>query len=161
MMEKRSDRERLYRKLLTDVQALLSEERDPVVWMASLACLIHHQLGFFWVGFYRAVEGELVIGPYQGTVGCLRISFDRGVCGACATAGETIIVPDVHEFPGHIACDSRSQSEIVVPVFDAEGELRAVLDIDSTTVGEFDGLDQTYLEQIVSLMKGLRWTQAT
>jgi len=155
----RSRKEVLYRSLMTDVQALLEGERDPIVWMTSLACLIHHKMGFFWVGFYRVIDGELVIGPYQGTVGCLRISFDRGVCGACARRRQTVVVSDVHEFPGHIACDSRSQSEIVVPVFDAAGNLRAVLDVDSTVVGEFDVIDQTCLEQLVSLMKSLQWTE--
>jgi GAF domain-containing protein len=104
---------------------------------------------FFWTGFYLVDAGdELVVGPYQGTLGCLRIGFGKGVCGAAAQQRASIIVPDVHAFPGHIACDSRSNSEIVVPVFDAAGALAAVLDVDSTSFAAFDVIDQAGLEAI-------------
>ncbi len=106
---------------------------------------------FFWTGFYLVDENkrdELVVGPYQGTLGCLRIGFGKGVCGAAAATRKTIIVPDVHGFPGHIACDSRSNSEIVVPVFDSSGALASVLDVDSTSFDAFDGVDQAGLEAI-------------
>jgi GAF domain-containing protein len=110
---------------------------------------------FFWCGFYEVdplKTRELVVGPYQGTLGCLRIPFAKGVCGACATKGETIIVPDVHVFPGHIACDSASNSEIVVPVFDAAGALAAVLDVDSTQFDAFDEADARGLEAVCKAM---------
>lgn len=125
--------------------------------MATLACLIREKLQHFWVGFYRVVGDELAIGPYQGTLGCLRISFDRGVCGACATRRETVIVPDVHRFPGHIACDARSKSEIAAPVFDRRGRLRAVLDVDSAELNAFDDCDRQNLEIIVDWMRDLEW----
>ena len=110
---------------------------------------------FFWCGFYEVdpkKPDELVVGPYQGTLGCLRIAFGKGVCGACAAKRETIIVPDVHKFPGHIACDSRSNSEIVVPVFDATGALVAVLDVDSTEFTAFDEIDARGLEAVCRAM---------
>ena len=110
---------------------------------------------FFWCGFYEVdplKQGELVVGPYQGTLGCLRIPFGKGVCGACASRRETIIVPDVHAFPGHIACDSRSNSEIVVPVFDRAGALIAVLDVDSTERSAFSDIDARGLEAVCRAM---------
>lgn len=150
-----------YNLLRKEIQSVLEDEVDPIVWMATLACLIREATRHFWVGFYRAVGSQLAIGPYQGTPGCLRIAFDRGVCGACATRKETIIVPDVHEFPGHIACDARSKSEIVVPVFDRRGRLRAVLDIDSTELNAFDDCDRENLEMIVDWMRDLEWPETT
>lgn len=155
-----SDKAALYEALQQDIWAVLGDETDPVAWMATLACLIKERMGFFWVGFYIVRDGELVIGPYQGTVGCLRISFDRGVCGACASRGETVVVADVHQFPGHIACDSRSNSEIVIPVFDGSRRLRAVLDIDSESFDAFDAVDRQALESIASRMRDLKWTEA-
>lgn len=147
--------------LLREADAVLSGEYDPVLWMATLSCLVYHSFGFLWVGFYRARGSELLIGPYQGTLGCLRIPFEKGVCGACARKRKTIIVPDVHKFAGHIACDSRSRSEIVVPVFDREGNLQAVFDLDSDRPGTFDEVDRSYLEQLVEPMKGLNWGRAS
>ncbi|HUG42728.1 MAG TPA: GAF domain-containing protein [Acidobacteriota bacterium] len=146
-----------YNALRREIQSVLQGEADPCVWMATLACLIREKLQYFWVGFYRVVGNELAIGPYQGTLGCLRISFDRGVCGACATRRETVIVPDVHRFPGHIACDARSKSEIAAPVFDRRGRLRAVLDIDSAELNAFDDCDRQNLEIIVDWMRDLEW----
>lgn len=150
-------KETRYRKLIREMRSILDGETDPIVWMSTLSCLIKQEMGFLWVGFYRVVDGELRIGPYQGTLGCLRIAFGRGVCGACARQKETIIVPDVHKFPGHIACDARSNSEIVVPVFDREGLLRAILDIDSDEYGSFDQVDRKYLERMAGAMRDLPW----
>lgn len=147
-----------YESLLQKAEALLGEESDPITWMASLCCLLKQEMGFFWVGFYRVKGNALLIGPYQGSFGCLHISFDRGVCGACATSRKTVVVPDVHAFPGHIACDHRACSEIVVPVLDSEGNLRAVLDVDSDNYAAFDETDQKALERLVGMMKDLAWT---
>ncbi len=154
-------RKDLYEELLREVESVLDGESDPIVWMASLSCLIKQKLGFFWVGFYRMAEGHLRIGPYQGTLGCLRIELDKGVCGAAAARQETVVVPDVHKFSGHIACDANSESEIVVPVFDREERLRAVLDIDSDKLDDFSPVDQHYLEELAARMKDIEWTRGS
>ncbi|WP_174300693.1 GAF domain-containing protein [Caulobacter sp. S45] len=143
----------LYRQALEQIASVLDGEPDRTARMATVAAMLTETLRqAFWVGFYvvdpRRSE-ELVVGPYQGTLGCLRIPFSRGVCGAAARTGATQIVPDVHAFPGHIACDSRSNSEIVVPVLDETGALIAVLDLDSTSYSAFDGVDAAGLEAIV------------
>ncbi len=153
-MEK-EQKEAIYRRVTAEIEATLQGETDLVSSMATVACLLHHSFDhFFWTGFYRVVApGELLIGPYQGTLGCLRISFDRGVCGAAARRRETLIVPDVHQFPGHIACDPNSKSEIVVPVFDRDDEVMAVLDVDSTEYAAFDEVDKRRLEEIVTLLR--------
>ncbi len=140
-----------YRDCGVKIRALCEGESDVIAKMASVAGVLHNgMVDFFWTGFYRVVDGRLVIGPYQGTVGCLRIEFGRGVCGTAASKGETQVVPDVHEFPGHIACDPNSQSEIVVPIRDGEGELIAVLDIDSKRRGCFDAVDREQLEAMMA-----------
>ncbi|NVJ71599.1 MAG: GAF domain-containing protein [Alphaproteobacteria bacterium] len=123
--------------------------------MATVACLLSEAFPetYFWTGFYVVdpnKENELVVGPYQGTLGCLRIAFGKGVCGTAAATGETQLVEDVHAFPGHIACDSRSNSEIVVPVHDKNGKLIAVLDVDSTEFSAFDSVDQVWLERLMT-----------
>jgi len=143
-----------YEQVTQEIEATLQGETDLLAAMATLVCLLHQAFdSYIWTGFYRRVgPDKLLIGPYQGTLGCLHISFDRGVCGACARSQQTIIVPDVHQFPGHIACDPNSKSEIVVPVFDRAGGLIAVLDVDSDQYNSFDKTDQRYLEQIVSLL---------
>ena len=150
----RERKEDTYRRVTGEIEAVLEGETDLIASMATIACLLHHSFDyFFWTGFYRVVApGELLIGPYQGTLGCLHISFDRGVCGTAARTEETIIVPDVHQFPGHIACDPNSKSEIVVPVFNDRDELIAVLDIDSAEYGAFDEVDKRYLEEIVGFL---------
>ncbi|MEZ7919616.1 MAG: GAF domain-containing protein [Akkermansiaceae bacterium] len=118
--------------------------------MASIVTVLHHEMAdFYWTGFYRVIDGGLVIGPYQGTVGCLRIAFGKGVCGTAAQTEETQVVRDVHRFPGHISCDARSKSEIVVPVRNREGDLIGVLDIDSEEKGTFDDVDREALEGIL------------
>jgi L-methionine (R)-S-oxide reductase len=143
-----------YADVAASLAAVLEGEPDRVARMATVAALLTSAFPhYFWTGFYvvdPAKGDELVVGPYQGTLGCLRIAFGRGVCGAAAATRATQIVPDVHAFPGHIACDSRSNSEIVVPVFDAAGALIAVLDVDSTDYAAFDAVDAEWLERIVA-----------
>jgi L-methionine (R)-S-oxide reductase len=150
-----AEKEQSYRAVLELIEATVGPEEDLLACMTSVVCLLHHALPhFFWTGFYRRVgPRRLLVGPYQGTLGCLEISFDRGVCGACARDERTLIVPDVEAFPGHIACDAASRSEIVVPVFDRSGALIAVLDVDSTQVDAFDEIDQRYLERAVQLLR--------
>src|SRR5215207_6423012 len=134
------DRAEAYRQLRGHVESVLAGIDDPIAAMATVSCLVHHAFGHLWTGFYRVVDpGRLLrVGPYQGTLGCLEIAFGRGVCGAAAASRRTVVVEDVHAFPGHIACDGRSVSEIVVPVFDASGALVAVFDVDSEHRGTFD-----------------------
>ncbi|HYW30455.1 MAG TPA: GAF domain-containing protein [Gemmatimonas sp.] len=138
---------------LLDMQALLLEgSSDVIAAMATTSALLHHAFGHLWTGFYRVVEpGALLrVGPYQGSLGCLDIAFGRGVCGTAAAERRTVVVADVHTFPGHITCDPRSQSEIVVPVFDAVGGLIAVLDIDSGVPSAFGEDDRAGLEALVA-----------
>jgi L-methionine (R)-S-oxide reductase len=131
------------------LHALWAGEPDTIARMAGAACVLHEAMPHaFWTGFYRVVGGQLVIGPYQGTHGCSRIGWGRGVCGTAWATGETQVVADVHEFPGHIACDSRAESEIVVPVRDARGTVIAVFDVDSTEKSAFDDVDRVELEAI-------------
>ncbi len=145
-----------YRMAREQIRATLAGERDLLACMASMVCILHNAFPyFFWTGFYRRVaERMLLVGPYQGTMGCLWIPFERGVCGAAAREGRTIVVEDVHAFPGHIACDSASASEIVVPVFDGADRLIAVLDVDSTIPAAFDETDREYLEAVVAMLRG-------
>jgi GAF domain-containing protein len=141
-----------YRQLDAHIRAVLDGVDDDIAAMATMSALIHHAFGHLWTGFYRVVEpGVLLrVGPYQGTLGCLDIRLGRGVCGTAAAERRTMVVPDVHAFPGHITCDARSRSEIVVPVLDRNGELLAVLDIDSVEPAAFDAADQAGLERIVA-----------
>jgi GAF domain-containing protein len=148
-----ADRAARYSEVAQEIAAVLEGETNLTARMATVASMLANSFeAYFWTGFYcvdPTKPDELVVGPYQGTLGCLRIAFGRGVCGAAALTGETQLVKDVHAFPGHIACDGRSQSEIVVPVFDADGQLIAVFDVDSDQPAAFDELDQTWLEQIL------------
>jgi len=143
-----------YEELERHLRATMEGIADPIATMATLSCLLHEGFGHLWAGFYRVVEpGRLLrVGPYQGSLGCLEIEFGRGVCGTAAAKGETIIVPDVEQFPGHIACDARSRSEIVVPVRDSTGNLIAVLNIDSERLAAFDHNDATGLERLVRIL---------
>jgi GAF domain-containing protein len=145
-------RREAYAKLLDMQQLLLDDSRDPIAGMATISALLHHAFGNLWTGFYRVVEPNRLmrVGPYQGSLGCQEIAFGRGVCGTAAAERRTVVVPDVHAFPGHIACDARSHSEIVVPVFDETGQLIAVLDIDSPVLNAFGDDDVTGLEQLVA-----------
>jgi L-methionine (R)-S-oxide reductase len=146
---------RAYELVHAAFDQVMADTDDPVTAMATVSALLHHGFGFLWTGFYRVVSPELLrVGPYQGTLGCLEIPFGKGVCGTAATERRTVIVPDVHQFPGHITCDARSRSEIVVPVFGAAGELLAVLDIDSDRANTFDADDQAGLERLVSWFAG-------
>lgn len=145
------EKEEAYGRCRERILALCDGEEDVIARMASVVAVLHGEMSdFFWTGFYRVVDGRLLIGPYQGTVGCLRIEFGRGVCGAAAATGETQVVEDVHEFPGHIACDPNSRSEIVVPVRGNDGSLIAVLDVDSKHKGAFDEVDKGHLEGVLA-----------
>lgn len=143
-----------YAAVAEEIAAVLEGEPNVVARMATVSSMLAGSFeSYFWTGFYvvdPAKEAELVVGPYQGTLGCMRIAFGRGVCGAAAAARQTQLVADVHAFPGHIACDGRSMSEIVVPVFDAAGELIAVFDVDSDRPAAFDEVDQAWLERILA-----------
>jgi L-methionine (R)-S-oxide reductase len=147
-----------YDQLHSHVAAVLAGLDDEIAAMATMSCLVHHAFGHLWTGFYRVVEpGRLLrVGPYQGTLGCLEIAFGKGVCGTAAAERRTVIVPDVDRFPGHIACDSRARSEIVVPVFGADASLRAVLDVDSERRAAFDNEDAAALERLVGWFRGER-----
>ncbi|RZJ97973.1 MAG: GAF domain-containing protein [Brevundimonas sp.] len=149
-----ADKAARYAELEAEILAVLDGEPDRTARMATVSSMLADAFkAFFWTGFYvvdQAKGDELVVGPYQGTLGCLRIAFGRGVCGAAAKTGQTQIVEDVHAFPGHIACDARSASEIVVPVFDASGALIAVFDVDATTTSAFDATDAYALEQLMA-----------
>jgi L-methionine (R)-S-oxide reductase len=143
---------RAYEELKGHTDAILDGIEDDVTAMATVSALLHHSFGHLWTGFYRTViPGQLLrVGPYQGSLGCLEIAFGQGVCGVAAAERRTIIVPDVNKFPGHITCDARSQSEIVVPVLNGRGDLLGVLDIDSDQLNAFDAEDQRGLESMVS-----------
>lgn len=142
-----------YEELLNEVKAFIQDENDKIACMANVAALIHERFGFWWTGFYRVIGEELVLGPFQGPVACTRIRKGRGVCGTSWNENRTVIVPNVHEFPGHIACSSLSNSEIVVPVFDECGNVTGVLDIDSRDFGTFDETDAEWLEEICRLIR--------
>ena len=146
-----------YRQLDAHVRAVLAGmEDDPIAGMATISCLVHHAFGHLWTGFYRVIEpGRMLrVGPYQGTLGCLDIPFGKGVCGTAAAEGRTLVVEDVHAFPGHITCDGRSASEIVVPVRDRSGVLLAVFDVDSDRKAAFDADDQEGLERLLAWFAG-------
>ena len=141
-----------YRLLTEQIRALIEGETDNVAVMANVCAAIHEAMGFWWTGFYRVKNGELLLGPFQGPVACMHIGFRKGVCGTAWKEQRTVIVPDVEQFPGHIACSTLSRSEIVVPVFLNTGEIVAVLDIDSKELSTFDETDQEYLERICRML---------
>lgn len=140
-----------YETLYRQAQAVLEGENDLTANMANLSAMIHREFGFWWTGFYRVCNEELVLGPFQGPIACTRIAYGKGVCGTAWKRQETIVVPDVEEFPGHIACSSESRSEIVVPVW-RDDKVIAVLDIDSEKLDTFDETDKVWLEKIASLL---------
>jgi GAF domain-containing protein len=142
-----------YTSLIPQIQGLLEGEDNLIANLANISAALKEQFGWLWVGFYLVNRDELVLGPFQGPVACTRIRKGRGVCGTSWAEAKTLIVPDVEKFPGHIACSSLSKSEIVVPLF-ANGEVVGVLDVDSAELGQFDEIDQQYLEAIVQL---IRW----
>ena len=141
-----------YKLLAEQIKALIEGEKDEVAVMANVAAAIHQEMGFWWTGFYRVKDGELVLGPFQGKVACIHIPVGRGVCGTAVARDATQRVPDVHAFPGHIACDSASRSEIVVPLR-AGGGVAAVLDLDSPLPDRFDARDQAGLEDVVRALE--------
>lgn len=151
IVDKLLSKEEKYKSLLPQVTALIEGENDLIANMANIAAAIKEMFGFFWIGFYRVVKDELVLGPFQGPIACTRIKYGRGVCGASWKEKSTLVVPDVELFPGHIACSSLSRSEIVVPVM-SNNEVIGVLDIDSDQVNEFDETDSVYLQQICQLL---------
>lgn len=145
-----ASREQIYQEVLPQIAAVMADEPDEIANMANVAAILREAFGFFWVGFYRIIENELVLGPFQGPLACTRIKMGKGVCGTTALKQETIIVPDVEAFPGHIACSSASKSEIVIP-FVKGGKTLFVLDIDSDSLNDFSEVDKQYLEKIVDL----------
>lgn len=152
-----ADRETLYTELLASLRALVADEPDLIANLANIVAVLKQALpGASWVGFYRRIGADLVLGPFQGKLACTRIGPGRGVCGAAAERRVTLLVPDVAAFPGHIACDSASRSEVVVPVV-RRGEVVAVLDLDSESPGHFDALDAEHLERVAALAAELAW----
>lgn len=147
-----NDKEIKYSELLKSASALLEGESNKVSKMANLSAAVHSAFGFWWTGFYLVSEGELVLGPFQGPVACMHIGFGRGVCGTAWKENRTVVVPDVEQFPGHIACSSESRSEIVVPMHDVNGSVVGVLDIDSRELGTFDDIDALWLDRLAALV---------
>ena len=145
------DKQETYKTLLAQVKAIVKDESDPVANMANVAALIQETFRFWWTGFYRVIGDQLVLGPFQGPVACTRIGFGKGVCGTSWKEKRTIVVEDVEQFPGHIACSSESRSEIVIPLYKGE-EVIGVLDIDSEKLATFDRTDQTFLEEIAKIV---------
>ena len=144
-----------YGRIHDQLVELFAENDDPVARMATISALLHHKMPhFFWTGFYRLIDGQLFVGPYQGPLACAVLPGPEGVCWACVKKGESILVPDVHAFAGHVACDARSRSEIVVPVREPAGNVIAVLDVDSDQPDAFTEVDRTGLEKIVALVMG-------
>ncbi len=142
-----------YISLLPQIEALISGEADKIANLANITAALKEAFGFFWVGFYLVKNDELVLGPFQGPIACTRIGFGKGVCGTVWKEGRALVVPDVEAFPGHIACNAASKSEIVLPAF-KEGQVVLVLDIDSDRLNDFDATDQQYLEQLMRLVEG-------
>ena len=151
-VSKESNRQQKYEELIPQIEALLTGETDLVANLANVAAALWMTFGYFWVGFYLVKEDQLVLGPFQGPIACTRFPLTKGVCGASATQQETIIVPDVDQFPGHIACSSESKSEIVVPLV-VDGKTKLVLDVDSDQLNDFNDLDKLYLEQIIAIVE--------
>ncbi|GAB4028570.1 GAF domain-containing protein [Spirosoma koreense] len=147
-----TERKAIYESLIPQVAALIEGESDLVANLANITAALKEAFGFFWIGFYLKKDDQLVLGPFQGPIACTRIGFGKGVCGAAYSRRETILVPDVEQFPGHIACSSASKSEIVVPVFDRNGGVIMVLDVDSDQLNDFSEADAEGLEQIAALI---------
>ena len=148
-----SDRSVIYGEITPQIDALISDEPDLTANLANVAAVLKEAFGFFWVGFYIAKGGQLVLGPFQGPVACTRIDFDKGVCGTAYTTRESVIVPNVDEFPGHIACSSAAKSEIVVPIFDGIGGVFGVLDVDSDRLDDFSETDRDGLTRITGVIE--------
>ena len=149
------DRKQIYEAIYPQVQALIQGESDLIANLANVAAVLKEAFDFLWIGFYLVKESELVLGPFQGPLACTRIAFNRGVCGHAYQTQKPVLVPNVEAFPGHIACSSKSKSEVVVPVFDSHGVIRAVLDVDSEELNDFSEVDVMELVKIVELLKGI------
>ncbi len=149
------DRKTIYDELEPQIKALVEDETDLIANLANITAVLKEAFGFFWIGFYLVKEDQLVLNAFQGTIACTRIDFNKGVCGRCYTTKETVIVPDVDEFPGHIACASASKSEIVLPIFDKSGEVFGVLDIDSDELNDFGEVDAEGLKKIVKIIEDI------
>lgn len=145
-------KEEKYELLYRQIAEVVKYESDSIALMANISAMIHQTFGFWWTGFYRVIGNELVLAPFQGPMACTRIAYGKGVCGTAWQRGESIVVEDVEQFPGHIACSSLSRSEIVVPVKNKDNDIVAVLDIDSEHLATFDEVDRLYLEKITSLL---------
>ncbi|GGP21681.1 GAF domain-containing protein [Silvimonas iriomotensis] len=144
-----------YQSLEKQLTALLEGEHDPIARMANTAAALQMTFGWLWIGFYRVVGEQLVLGPFQGPIACTRIAYGKGVCGGAWAQNKTLVVPDVDAFPGHIACSSLSRSEVVVPLYDADGKVTGVLDVDSTELATFDDEDGYWLERLMAVMTGV------
>ncbi|WP_435353199.1 GAF domain-containing protein [Emticicia sp. SJ17W-69] len=148
-----ASRKEVYDSIIPQIEGLLSGETDEIANLSNFVAALKEAFDFFWVGFYIKRENQLVLGPFQGPIACTRINFDKGVCGFTYRTKETVIVPNVDEFPGHIACSSASKSEIVLPVFDKNGEVLMVLDVDSDKLDDFSEVDKEGLEQLVKILE--------
>lgn len=150
---KSGTREQIYAEIAPQIDALVAGEEDAMANLANVAAVLKEALGFLWVGFYLEKSGQLVLGPFQGPVACTRIDLDQGVCGHSYTTRETVIVPDVDKFPGHIACSSASRSELVLPILNADGSVFGVLDVDSDKLSDFDETDAAGLQAVVRIIE--------
>lgn len=151
---KTSDRKVIYDEIAPQIESLTAGETDLVANLANITAVLREAFGFFWVGFYLKKENQLVLNAFQGPLACTRIDFDKGVCGHAYTTRETVVVPNVDEFPGHIACASESKSEIVVPIFEKSGEVFGVLDVDSDKLNDFSQVDAEGLKRIIKIIEG-------
>ncbi len=143
----------LYERIIQQLQELFRKSEDPIARMATVSALLYHKFDYyFWCGFYLLKNNELIVGPYQGPLACLKLAHNKGVCWAGVRERKPVIVPDVHKFPDHIACDERSQSEIVVPVFTPEGQVYGVFDVDSDRLNSFDQVDARHLQRIAGMI---------
>lgn len=150
-----ADKQERYQTLLPQALALIESETDQIAALANLCAALHSSFDWLWTGFYLVKGQQLVLGPFQGPIACTRIPFGKGVCGSAWQSGKTLVVDDVDAFPGHIACSSSARSEIVLPVFNAAGEVAAVLDVDSSELASFDAVDAEYLERIAAALARL------
>jgi GAF domain-containing protein len=154
IIDNTATKEEKYQTLIPQIKALVTGEPDLTANLANIASALKYGMGFFWVGFYLVKDNELVLGPFQGPIACTRIRKGKGVCGTSWAKAETVLVPNVDEFPGHIACSSDSKSEIVLPAF-KNGEVALILDVDSDQLNDFDSVDQKYLEQLMRIVEAL------
>lgn len=154
-ISKTTDRKQMYEELIPQIESLVAGEKDIIANLANIAAAVKEALNFFWVGFYIKKDEHLVLGPFQGPVACTRIELDKGVCGYAYTNRKVMIVPDVDAFPGHIACSSLSRSEIVLPIFNSDGQVFGVLDVDSDKLNDFSEVDEFGLKQVVAIVEKL------